>query len=293
MAWIQLAIYTVAEEAEKLESILHGMGAVAVTLSDAADEEIFEPPPGEMPLWQSTKLTGLFEDAETADAILGRLRKVLQPRPLPQYEFSRLEDKDWERVWLDEFKPMQFGKRVWVVPTVYDPVDPVAVNIRLDPGLAFGTGTHPTTALCLAWLDGQNWQGQEVIDFGCGSGILGIAAAMLGAARVWAVDIDPQAVQATNSNAVLNNVVDFLTVGLPSAMVLPQVEVLVANILANPLCFLAEQFAKLTVPGGRIALSGILSEQAAMVSEAYAPWFDLEPIRKQEDWVLISGIRRS
>lgn len=292
MAWIQLALYTSTDQAERLGDMLNAIDAVAVTLSDGANEEIFEPPPGEMPLWQTTKVIGLFDDSHSAESILQRLKVALDPYPIPQYEFSRLEDQDWERTWLDEFKPMQFGARVWVVPTVYEPVDKAAVNIRLDPGLAFGTGTHPTTALCLSWLDRQELEDKRVVDFGCGSGILGIAAAMLGAEHVWAVDIDPQAVQATKSNAELNGVSDNLTIGLVQELKLPQVDVLVANILANPLKGLAKNFSSLLKSGDQIALSGILSEQAEGVKEAYEAEFTDLALERRDDWVLITGKRR-
>lgn len=292
MAWIQLALYTCTDEAERLGDALNEIDAVAVTMSDGANEEIFEPPPGEMPLWQTTKVIGLFDDSHTTESIIERLEAQWSPRTIPQYEFSRLEDQDWERAWLDEFKPMQFGQRVWVVPTVFEPVDPDAVNIRLDPGLAFGTGTHPTTALCLGWLDSQSLQAKSVIDFGCGSGILGIAAAMLGAEHVWAVDIDSQAVQATISNAEMNEVRDHLTVGLPGDVELPVADVLIANILANPLKGLAEKFAGLLKTGDQIALSGILSEQAEEVRKVYEAWFDDLQIKRLDDWVLISGVKR-
>lgn len=291
MAWIQLALFANTDDAEKISDCLSAIGAVAVTLSDAADEEIFEPPLGEMPLWQSTKVIGLFGDENhTPDSIIMQLKTAFS-LPIPAYEFSRLEDKDWERAWLDEFKPMQFGQKVWVVPTVYDPPDPDAVNIRLDPGLAFGTGTHATTALCLGWLDTHRVDDLNVIDFGCGSGILGIAAAMLKAKHVWAVDIDPQAVLATESNAILNKVDVLLTIGLSTEADLPQVEVLLANILANPLKLLAKQFSEIVLPGGNIVLSGILATQADGVCEVYKEWFILDDVKQQDDWVLISGTR--
>jgi len=291
MAWIQLALFANTDDAEKIGDCLSAIGAVAVTLSDAADEEIFEPPLGEMPLWQSTKVIGLFGDVDhTPDSIISQLKAAIS-QTIPAYEFSRLEDKDWERAWLDEFKPMQFGQKVWVVPTVYDPPDPAAVNIRLDPGLAFGTGTHATTALCLGWLDTHKVNGFSVIDFGCGSGILGIAAAMLKAKHVWAVDIDPQAVLATESNAILNKVDELLTIGLSTEVDLPKVEVLLANILANPLKMLAKQFSEIVLPGGHIVLSGILADQADGVCEVYKEWFSLDDVKQQDDWVLISGIR--
>lgn len=291
MAWIQLALFANTDEAERLSDVLSNIGAVAVTMSDGANEEIFEPPPGEMPLWQSTKVIGLFEDEHhSPDSIIEHL-DAQYSQTLPLYEFSRLEDKDWERAWLDEFKPMQFGQRVWIVPTVYDPPVDDAINIRLDPGLAFGTGTHATTALCLGWLDANSVKGKNVIDFGCGSGILGIAAAMLEARHVWAVDIDPQAITASESNAKLNQVDEKLTIGLSTQLDLPNVEVLLANILANPLKVLAKEFAEKVLPGGKVVLSGVLASQADEVCSAYTEWFELDDVQQLDDWVLISGTR--
>jgi ribosomal protein L11 methyltransferase len=291
MAWIQLALYADTGEAERLGDALTEIGAVAVTLSDAADEEIFEPPPGEMPLWHSTKVFGLFDAEDYRPAQILDLLKAQYSQRLPLYEFSRLEDKDWERAWLDEFKPMLFGRRVWVVPTVFDPPASDAVNIRLDPGLAFGTGTHATTALCLEWLDGHDIEGKTVIDFGCGSGILAIAAALLNAQHVWATDIDPQAIQASKSNALLNGVDRKLTIDLPKELELPKVEVLLANILANPLKVLAEEFSQKVIAGGKIVLSGVLATQADEVCAAYAEWFELDDVKQKDDWVLITGTR--
>lgn len=203
-----------------------------------------------------------------------------------------LEDKDWEREWMENFHPMQFGQRLWICPSWRDVPDPEAVNVMLDPGLAFGTGTHPTTALCLTWLDGQELGGQTVIDYGCGSGILGIAALKLGAGRVIGVDIDPQAIEASRENAARNGVENGVELYLPADRPQLQADVLVANILAGPLRELASDIASLVKPGGRLALSGILATQAEEVRAAYLPWFEMDAPVEQEEWVRLSGIRK-
>jgi ribosomal protein L11 methyltransferase len=204
-----------------------------------------------------------------------------------------LEERDWVRAWMDNFHPMRFGRRLWICPTHCDPPEPAAVNIRLDPGLAFGTGTHPTTALCLDWLDGADLAGKSVLDYGCGSGILAIAAAKLGAKRVWAVDIDPQALLASDDNASENEVEDrielFHPAELPTSL---RVDVLLANILAGVLVRLAPEFGQRVKPGGRLALSGILEQHADVVQAVFSRDFAFDPPRRREDWVLLEGTRR-
>jgi len=292
MPWIQLRFATDEKNADRLSDALLDLGASAVTFEDAADQPLFEPPPGALPMWREVTVVALFEEGTDVDSVLADLSAAVAPFPVPACERQVLEDQDWERVWLTDFKPMQFGPRLWVVPTAYTPPDPNAVNILLDPGLAFGTGTHATTALCLGWLDANLDPAATVLDFGCGSGILAIAAAKLGAAKVWAVDIDPQAILATESNARANAVFDALSLHLPADFASPVVDVLVANILANPLVELSSKFAELVRPGGLIALSGILAEQADTVADAYRAEFDLAPNVIKDGWVLISGRRR-
>lgn len=293
MAWKQLNLHTQTPLAETLSDILNELGAVAVTFQDDADEPVLEPAPGEMRIWSNTCVEGLFETDVNLDGVITEITRRIHPQPLPSYDIVDIEDQDWERVWLDDFKPMRFGRHLWIVPSVYDNVsEPDAVNIRLDPGLAFGTGTHPTTALCLTWLDGQSLDGKSVIDFGCGSGILAIAAAKLGAATVYATDIDPQALQATADNASENQVRHLLQIDDVESFNPKLVDILLANILANPLIELAGSFANRVKGGGALVLSGILKEQADDVLQAYAPWFEMQKPVLMDDWVMLTGTRK-
>ena len=211
---------------------------------------------------------------------------------LPQHRIEQLEDRDWAREWLKDFKPMRFGTRLWICPTAYTPPEPDAVNLSLDPGLAFGTGTHATTALCLEWLDGHDLRDRLVVDYGCGSGILAIAAARLGAREVWAVDNDPQALVASRDNAARNGVMDRLHICLPPAFPALQADVLLANILAGPLVSLAQLFAACLRPGGRLVLSGILKTQEPDIRRAYQADFAELEVASKDDWIRVSGIRR-
>ncbi len=293
MSWLQLTLETSPADAERISDALSGLGAAAVTLQDGADQPLYEPPPGETPLWSATRVVGLFAaDTEMAD-ITARLRAQLEMDDLPPWRVSPLEDKDWEREWMDSFQPMRFGQRLWIVPSWHTAPDHDAINILLDPGLAFGTGTHPTTALCLQWLDEHGADHAEVIDYGCGSGILAVAALKLGAGHVWAVDNDPQALIASRDNAANNALGKHLDAvapgGLPDGL---RTDLLLANILAQPLLALAEEFARRVEPGGHIVLSGILEHQAAGISRHYAQWFDMDPAAQQEEWIRLSGRRR-
>jgi ribosomal protein L11 methyltransferase len=244
-----------------------------------------------MRLWQNTRVVGLFTEETDLDQVLQTLQANLKPEPLPRYTHEILEDKVWERVWMDEFKPICFGTRLWICPSWCEPPQSDAVNIKLDPGLAFGTGTHPTTALCLKWLDANPPRGLEVIDYGCGSGILAVAAAMLDAKQVWAIDHDPQAVLATNENAAINQVSQRITAGDATIAPAHKVDLLLANILAQPLIEFAEKFAGMVEPQGQIVLSGILDHQAEEVINAYKNHFDIDPVAQQEEWVRITGKR--
>ncbi len=295
MPWLQLRIELDGRDPAPVEDALHAAGAFAVTLDDARDDPIYEPPPGELPLWPSTRMTGLFS-GDADPAILGAtLENALGPDPLPVHEFTALDDRTWEREWLKDFKPMRFGERLWVIPGEHEPPDSGAINLKLDPGLAFGTGTHATTALCLAWLDGLDLAGKRVVDYGCGSGILAVAAARLGAAEVLAVDIDPQALIATQENAERNGVAEFITVASPEEIAnrrLAPTDVLVANILAAPLIALAPRFEALTTPGALVAVSGLLQRQADEVRAAYTSWCPLDELDEREGWVRLSGAKR-
>ncbi|MDX1802519.1 MAG: 50S ribosomal protein L11 methyltransferase [Alcanivorax sp.] len=292
MAWLQLHLATTEQHADAFQNALEAMGAVAVTLTDGADQPVFEPPPGSRPLWQNTVVSALFEADREPALIIAALKEMgLEPRA---QHHETLEDQAWERAWMDDFAPMRFGQRLWIVPSWSDAPDPDAVNLKLDPGLAFGTGTHETTALCLQWLESAELTGRRVLDFGCGSGVLAIAALLLGGAHADGTDIDPQALDASRDNAANNGVSERLSLYLPADMPAAyQCDVLVANILAGPLIELAELLAGYCVPGGLLALSGILAEQADAVRAAYSPWFDLSPTTQQGDWVRIDGRRHS
>jgi ribosomal protein L11 methyltransferase len=291
MEWRQLVMNLESIDPDRLEAVLLESGAQSITLTDAGDAPVLEPAPGETPLWPATCVTALFPaDADFA-AITGRIRTALGIRKLPPHRVETLADRAWEREWLSRFGPMQFGQHLWVVPSDLSAPDPDAVVVRLDPGLAFGTGTHETTELCLEWLESAEIPGQRVFDFGCGSGILGIAALKLGAASVDAMDIDLQAVTATRQNARRNNVEEALTVSteLPSGS--QQYDVVLANILAGTLIEYAADLIGWTRPGGRIVLSGILSGQDDDVRRAFGERVAFDPPARREDWVRLSGSR--
>ena len=293
MPWLQVRLAITPEQAETYEDALLGVGAVSVTFMDAEDQPIFEPDLGTTPLWSNTHLLALFE-ADTDPANLVAHLQLLTGGELPAHEIEHIEDQDWERSWMDNFQPMRFGQRLWIVPSWHAVPEPEAVNLLLDPGLAFGTGTHPTTALCLEWLDGQDLNDCTVIDFGCGSGILAIAALLLGAPQAIGTDIDPQALEASRDNAGRNGIDPArFPVYLPADMPQQPAEVVVANILAGPLVSLAPQITALVKAGGRLALSGILAEQAEEVRVAYADAFDLDPTAIKDGWVRISGVKRA
>ncbi|MFO7602637.1 MAG: 50S ribosomal protein L11 methyltransferase [Gammaproteobacteria bacterium] len=291
MSWLQLKCCVHADEAEQLADLLSDLGAASVTFLDAADQPLFEPLPGETPLWDQTLVIGLFSAEADTEALLGQLQQHWGDSPLPACRWEGLEDQDWERVWLKHFRPMSFGQGLWIIPSGYAAVDPTAVNIHLDPGLAFGTGTHPTTAMCLRWLERHPPQGQTVIDYGCGSGILAVAAARLGAAQVIATDIDPQALLATHDNARQNGVADNIQTCLPPAMPTICADLLLANILAGPLQQLASHFARHTRSGGELVLAGLLAEQADTLMAHYARWFAMDIDQQVEQWVCLHGIR--
>jgi len=290
MPWIQLKLNATSANAENIGELLMSNGALSATFTDAQDTPVFEPLPGETRLWGDTDITGLYE----ADVDMQIIVEILKKSPLLTddfaYKIEQLEDKDWEREWMDNFHPMQFGERLWICPSWKPVPDENAVNVMLDPGLAFGTGTHPTTALCLAWLDGQDLQDKVIIDFGCGSGILAIAALKLGAKRVVGIDIDPQAITASRDNAERNGVSDQLELYLPADM--PEgllADVLVANILAGPLRELSTSIEVLIKPEGKLALSGILEQQASELIETYGQWFDMDEAVIKEEWARLSG----
>lgn len=293
MAWVQIRLNSTDQKAEEISDFLEEIGAVSVTFMDSQDTPIFEPLPGETRLWGNTDVVALFDAETDMQTIVAALQTSGVIEPEFAYKIEQIEDKDWEREWMDNFHPMQFGRRLWICPSWREVPDPNAVNVMLDPGLAFGTGTHPTTALCLQWLDGLDLQGKTVIDFGCGSGILAIAALKLGAKAAIGIDIDPQAILASRNNAEANGVADklqlFLAKDQPQNL---QADVVVANILAGPLKELAPQIITLVKPQGDLGLSGILATQAASVCEAYQTAFELDPVVEKEEWCRITGVKR-
>lgn len=293
MSWIQLKLKTSNDIAEALSDFLEELGAVSVTFQDSFDTPVFEPLPGETKLWGNTDVIGLFESDVDIDFINNSLSSCDMFNQISDHQFETLEDKAWEREWMDNFHPMQFGQRLWICPSWREIPDPSAVNVMLDPGLAFGTGTHPTTALCLTWLDGQNLEGKTVIDYGCGSGILAISALKLGAKRAIGIDIDPQALQASKENAKRNGVDDKLELYLANNEPKEAIaDVVVANILAGPLTSLEPKLTLLLMKNGQLGLSGILSDQSDQVMTAYQKNIDLDLIKIVDEWCLISGVKK-
>ncbi|MDE9516697.1 50S ribosomal protein L11 methyltransferase [Xenorhabdus bovienii] len=293
MPWIQLRLNTAGQQAEALGDELMESGAVSVTFQDSHDTPIFEPLPGETRLWGDTDVIGLYDAEMDMKAVVGQLEQVPQLGKGFLHKIEQLEDKDWEREWMDNFHPMCFGNRLWICPSWREVPEPDAVNVMLDPGLAFGTGTHPTTSLCLQWLDGLDLTDKTVIDFGCGSGILAIAALKLGAKQAIGIDIDPQAIQASRDNAERNGISAQLTLYLskdqPADL---KCDIVIANILAGPLRELAPIISSLPKSGGLLGLSGVLASQAEGVAQAYNNEFIIDPIAEQEEWCRITGIKK-
>jgi ribosomal protein L11 methyltransferase len=295
MPWIQLTNPADPDSADQLEDVLMEMGADAVSMEDAADQPLYEPDHGTTPLWSQTTVTGLFQSSYDITELCSNIRDTWHQQTqqsLEDIDVTLVEDKDWARAWMDDFHPLRFGERLWIVPSWHDAPDPDAANLLLDPGLAFGTGTHDTTALCLQWLDGADVQGKQVIDYGCGSGILGLAALLLGADHVMGVDTDPQALEASRENARRNEVDESrLSLYLPKDEPDALADITLANILAQPLIGLAPHLAAKTRPGGDIVLSGILSHQARDVMAAYEPWFIMDEPEQQGEWIRLTGRR--
>ena len=299
MKWLQIHITVEQAQVDFTETLLSSLGAVSVTLDDAENQDLLEPLPGETPLWNKVIVTGIYaqEDDEEIDvnALLTFITAQMPEAPV-RYEF--LEDQEWERTWMDAYEPIQIAEKYWIVPEWMEAPEADAVNIKLVPGLAFGTGNHASTFLCLQWLGKTDVKNKVVIDYGCGSGILGVAALLLGAKKVYATDIDPQAILATKQNAELNGVLDNLYVGLPEEFNVElkdqKADVFVANILAGPLMALAPEFATLIKSEGEFALAGILEEQVADVSNVYSSFFDILEVEKREQhWCRISGKRQN
>ena len=282
---------------DRVEEIFTLHGAQSVTFSDAGDQPVLEPALGETPLWGDTRIAGLFQPDADLVALQQGLKTEFGLDALPAHSISDLEDRAWEREWLRDFGPMQFGRRLWVLPGDSVPGDEGAVCVRLDPGLAFGTGTHATTAVCLEWLDSLDLCEKSFLDFGCGSGVLAIAALKLGCSDATAVDIDPQAIRATRENARINDVDDRLNATIDATGISKKFDIVVANILAAPLIELSESIIERTTADGFVALSGILSGQIDPVLEAYSPWiqFDRPLLREQggQTWARLSGRRKT
>lgn len=293
MPWLQLRINTTVHEASAIENAMLQSGAQAVTLEDNADQPIFEPALGETPLWQDTRVTGLFEADINTQNTLQKVQSSYR-KPITSSHWHVLEDKDWEKEWEKNYHPIQCGDNLWICPSWIAPPEPTATNLMLDPGLAFGTGTHPTTFMCLKWLAQQDIKQQHIIDYGCGSGILGIAALLLGAQKAIGVDIDPQALIATQNNAQGNQLAkDSFPVYLPKDAPQQTCHTLLANILAGPLVELAPTLLGLLKPNGRLCLSGVIKKQQDSIIKAYEPAIEFTEILEQDEWICLTGIKRA
>ena len=291
MAWIQINTTVSETQAEPLSDAFMEANAASVTFQDAKDQPIFEPELNTAPVWQYTKVIGLFDAEVDPKAIIHLLTQIMPDIPAQTYKVEQLEDKDWIRAWMDQFKPMQFGQNLWIVPSWTPPPKPNAVNLMLDPGLAFGTGTHPTTSLCLTWLDQHAPKGLSVIDYGCGSGILALAAQKLQAASVTGTDIDPQAILASQQNAQRNQ--EQIEFELVENFSPPPCDLLIANILAGPLKELASEFNRLLKPGGTLVLSGLLANQAdELIAHYHSIGIELTTFQQNEEWGLLAGQKK-
>mgnify|MGYP000035237021 FL=1 len=289
MQWIQLIIQCSRQLSGVVESAAMDVGALSVTLQDAADQPILEPAVGETPLWDECVMTALFSSEADTKIIDEQLAAYLPGSAKQRWE--QLEDKDWSQEWKQHFQPLKCGERLWICPSWIAPPDPNGVNLSLDPGLAFGTGSHPTTHLCLRWLDQQDLSGKTVIDYGCGSGVLGIAALLLGAKQVIAVDNDPQALLASRDNAQRNNIasdrlITYLPDDVPANL---QVDVMIANILAAPLISLAPKLCVMTKPKGSLCLAGLLDNQIDAVSAPYSEQFKFFSPAIESEWAQLSA----
>lgn len=290
MPWQNLTLTIAADQAEEIQARLMTAGALSISLQDAGDSPVLEPRPGETPLWPVMKLTALFPTETDLTSVSDAIRAQYKLAQDPSVE--SVADQDWTRSWMDDFNPMKFGDRLWICPTWHTPPEPQATNLKLDPGLAFGTGNHPTTALCLQWLDQHLQPGAQVLDYGCGSGILAIAAIRLGAGSAWATDIDSQALTATRNNARLNDIPDqTLTIASPEALANLKADVVIANILSGPLITLADDLCNYIKPGGQLILSGILETQAETTAAAFSGQITWDTPESREGWVRLSGRR--
>ncbi|WP_305909351.1 50S ribosomal protein L11 methyltransferase [Methylomarinum sp. Ch1-1] len=292
MAWHQLSVITDPKTAPDLSDFFSNLGAVSVTYMDAEDQPVYEPPPGETRIWNRTKVIALFELEIEAEQIKTLIFAQFNEQLLLDWSEELIEDQAWERAWMEHYQPMKFGERLWVCPTGQEQHEPGCVCMTLDPGLAFGTGTHPTTALCLEWLASHAIRDQVIVDYGCGSGILAVAALLLGTKHAYCIDIDPQALEATQSNALKNGVQDRISTYLPKQFSPQPGDVVLANILAKPLVELSKPISALVKPGGQLVLSGILNEQADSVAAAYRQQgLQISSPVSREDWCRLDGMK--
>ncbi len=292
MAWHQISVITQENLAPQLADFFSDLGAVSVTYMDAEDEPVYEPAIGETKIWSNTQVIALYELDADPERIKTQVYQQFNHEDLHSWVYEAIADQEWERAWMEYYKPMKFADRLWVCPTDQEQVESGTVCLTLDPGLAFGTGTHPTTALCLEWLASHELSAKTVIDYGCGSGILAVASVLLGDKVAHAVDIDPQAITATKSNALKNKVEDNIKTYLPEQFTPFQADIVLANILAKPLIDMAEQICALVILGGQLVLSGILYEQAESVINAYQHQITFSPLVQQEDWIRLEGVKR-
>ena len=294
MAWHQISVITDETTAPQLADYFSELGAVSVTYTDAEDQPVYEPAIDQTKIWSNTQVTALFEMNADPDVVETLVFNQFIGSPLDTWVYELLQDQVWERAWMEHFKPMKFADKLWVCPTGQEQFDADTVCMTLDPGLAFGTGTHPTTALCLEWLASHDLRDKVVIDFGCGSGILAIAALLLGARHAHAIDIDPQALTATQYNAEKNQVQDRISYYLPEQFVPFKADVVVANILAKPLIELSSVISDLVANQGDLILSGILNEQADSVANAYRQLgFVMADSVQQDDWCRLDGVNQA
>lgn len=292
MPWLEVSTAVPGSAAPGVEWILEQLGALAITLEDHADDPVLEPEIGSSPLWPNVLVRGLFEPDVSRQQITVTLQSMAGLDRPDLIRWREVGDQDWERAWMEQFQPMKFGQGLWIVPSgMQVPLDRNDIEIRLDPGLAFGTGTHPTTSLCLNWLDGRNLAGWRVVDYGCGSGVLGIAAALKGASQVTCVDKDPQALEATQANIRRNGVQNIIDCLEPDEFGETRADVLLANILSGPLIKLSEDLIGSLRSGGQIVLSGVLEEQAQEVIAAYSRKCTGFQTEIDDGWVRIEAVR--
>ncbi len=292
MAWHQFSVVSDETTASDISDFLSELGAVSVTFMSAAAKPVYEPNIGETKIWEQTKTIALFELDASPEIIQTLLFQQFPENTVHNWYAEILQDQTWERAWMEHFQPMQFAKHLWVYPSGQEEDKPGTVSLILDPGLAFGTGTHPTTALCLEWLAEHDITGKTVIDFGCGSGILAVAAVLLGAKEAHAIDIDPQALIATKDNAQKNQVSSKIKTYLPEEFTPFEADIVLANILAKPLIELSTSISGLVQPQGQLVLSGILKEQADSVSNAYQAKFTINEATIQGDWCRLDGLKK-